>query len=62
VESSEVLKVTLIAIGFLGVRESFLARISKSGPVRISHVTVALMKSKEPSLEGCVLEVALEPA
>ncbi len=62
VESSEVLKVTVTIVGLLGVRESFLAKMYKSGRIRIPELTLALLKRDEPSLEGCVMEVTLEPA
>ena len=61
-ESSEVLKVTVTIVGFLGVRESFLAKMQKNGRIRIPDLTMALLKRDEPSLEGCVMEVTLEPA
>ena len=61
-ESSEVLKVTVIIVGLLGVRECFLAKMQKNGQIRIPDLTMALLKRDEPSLEGCVMEVTLEPA
>ena len=62
VESSEVLKVTVTIVGLLGVRESFLAKMYKSGRIRIPDLTMILLKRDEPSLEGYVMEVTLEPA
>src|SRR5208337_1033110 len=63
-EPSEVLKVTVTIAGLLGVsvRESFLARMYKSGRIRIPDLTLALLKRDEPSLEGRAIEVTLEPA
>ena len=61
-ESSEVLKVTVTIVGFLGVRESFLVKMQKNGRIRIPDLTMALLKRDQPSLEGCVMEVTLEPA
>jgi hypothetical protein len=61
-ELSEVLKVTVTIVGLLGVRESFLAKMYKSGRIRIPDLTMALLKRDQPSLEGCVMEVTLEPA
>ena len=37
-ECSEVLKVLVSVVGVYALEESFLARISKSGPVRIPHL------------------------
>jgi len=62
-KSSEVLKVTVtIHVGLLGVSESFLAKMYKSGRIRIPDLTLTLLKRDEPSLEGHVIEVTLEPA
>jgi len=61
-ESFEVLKVTVTIVGLLGVRESFLAKMQKSGRIRIPDLTMALLKRDQPSLEGYVMEVTLEPA
>ena len=61
-ESSEILKVTVTIVGFLGVRESFLAKMQKNGRTRIPDLTLTLLKQKESSLEGCIIEVTLKPA
>jgi hypothetical protein len=60
-ESTEVLRVTITIVGVLGVRESFLATLHKDGSLVIPKLTMALLKRNEPSLEGCVMEVTLEP-
>ena len=60
-EPSEVFKVTLTVVGFLGVRESFLAKMYESGRIRIPDLTFSLLKRNEPSLKGYILEVTLEP-
>jgi bifunctional DNA-binding transcriptional regulator/antitoxin component of YhaV-PrlF toxin-antitoxin module len=60
-EPTEVLKVTVTVEGALGVRESFLATVHKDGRLVIPKLTMALLKCNEPSLEGCAMEVTLEP-
>jgi hypothetical protein len=60
-ESTEVLKVTITIVGVLGVRESFLATTHKDGRLAIPKLTMALLKRNQPSLEGCAMEVTLEP-
>ena len=60
-EPEEVLKVTITIVGVLGVRESFLAPLNKEGRIIIPKLTMSLLKRNEPSLEGFVLEVSLEP-
>lgn len=57
----EVFKVTITIVGVLGVRESFLAPLNKEGRIIIPKLTMSLLKRNEPSLEGFVLEVSLEP-
>ncbi len=60
-EPAEVFKVTITIVGVLGVRESFLATMHKDGRLIIPKLTMSLLKRNEPSLEGFVLEVTLEP-
>ncbi len=61
-ESSEILRVTVSVVGAMGLRESFLGKMHKDGRIAIPKLQVALLKCKEPSLEGFALEVTLEPA
>jgi hypothetical protein len=56
------LKVTVTIVDVLGVRESFLAKMQKDGRIAVPKLTLELLKRDEPSLEGCVMEVTLEPA
>jgi bifunctional DNA-binding transcriptional regulator/antitoxin component of YhaV-PrlF toxin-antitoxin module len=60
-EPEEVFKVTITIVGVLGVREGFLATLNKEGRIIIPKLTMSLLKRNEPSLEGFVLEVSLEP-
>ena len=61
-EPSEILKVTVGIEGVVGITESFLAKLQKSGRVVIPELAIASLKRKEPNLEGCVMEVTLDPA
>jgi len=56
------LKVTVTIVDVLGVRESFLAKMQKDGRIAVPKLTLELLKRDEPILEGCVMEVTLEPA
>ena len=61
-ESSEVLRATVTIVGVLGVRESFLVKMRKDGRLVIPKLTMALLQRDQPSLEGYIMEVTLEPA
>jgi hypothetical protein len=60
-EQSEVLRVTITIVGALGFRESFLAKLHKDARIVVPKLTMALLKLDKPSLEGCIMEVTLEP-
>jgi hypothetical protein len=61
-EPTEVLQVTVTIVDSIGAQETFFARILKDGRIVIPKLTLALLKGDMPSLEGCTLEVTLEPA
>jgi hypothetical protein len=61
-ESDQVLKVNVKIEGSFG-DEWFLARMTKDGRLTIPKLTLMLLQEgEEESLEGCVLEVTVEPA
>ena len=60
-EPSEILKITVRVEGALGVKENFLGKMHKDGRIVIPKMQLALLRGKEPSLEGYALEVTLEP-
>ena len=47
-EPSEILKVTVGIEGVVGITESFLAKLQKSGRVVIPELAIASLKRKEP--------------
>ncbi len=61
IETCEVLKVTLSVVGSVSMRESFLAKMHKNGCVSVPPLVEALLKRSEPNLDGCPIEVVLEP-
>jgi bifunctional DNA-binding transcriptional regulator/antitoxin component of YhaV-PrlF toxin-antitoxin module len=64
-EPTQVLKVTVDAIGFFNVIESFYATMRNDGRITIPKLTLNLLQSKtydKKSLTGKVLEVRLAPA
>ena len=61
-ETSQVMKVTLSVIGMVGTRESFFGRMHRDGSLVVPPLVVDLLKRDEPNLDGCALEVTLEPA
>jgi hypothetical protein len=61
-EACEVLRVNVRVAGGL-VDERFLARMTRDGRLTIPKLTLKLLREgEEQSLEGCVLEVTVEPA
>ena len=56
------MKVTVTIVDVFGVRESFLAKMLKDERIAVPKLTLKLLRRDEPSLEGCVIEVTLEPA
>ena len=61
-EANQVLKVNVRIAGSF-VDERFLARMTRDGRLTIPKLTLKLLQEgKEESLEGCVLEVTVEPA
>jgi len=63
-DSEQVLKVSVFAIGFPTVgSESFYAQMGKDGRITIPRIQRALLKGmSEKSLEHHIIEVRLEPA
>lgn len=61
-EACEVLRVSVRVEGGF-VDEGFLARMTKDGRLTVPKLTLKLLREgEEKSLEGCVLEVTVEPA
>jgi bifunctional DNA-binding transcriptional regulator/antitoxin component of YhaV-PrlF toxin-antitoxin module len=63
-ESDQVLKVTVSAVGAWGGFETFYARMDKSGRLTIPQLTLQLLRARihgDTSLTGAVMEVRLEP-
>ncbi len=60
-EPSQVLKVTLSVEGSVGARQVFFAKMRKDGCITVPPLPEALLKQNELSLEGCPMEVMLEP-
>jgi hypothetical protein len=61
-EACQVLRVNVrVAGSFVG--ERFLARMTKDGRLTIPRLALRLLREgEEESVEGCVLEVTVEPA
>lgn len=61
-EPGQVLRVEVRGVEFSGC-ERFLGRMRRDGRLTIPLLTLKLLRGdEEGSLEGCVLEVTLEPA
>jgi hypothetical protein len=61
-EADQMLKVYVRIEGSFG-EERFLARMTEDGRLTIPKLTLKLLQEgEEGSLEGCVLEVTVEPA
>ena len=61
-ESEQVLKVTVNALNVWSGWESFYARMGKDGRITLPKLTRELLRGREQSLTGYVMEVILEPA
>jgi hypothetical protein len=62
IEGSQVLKVGINIADDWSNNESFLARIRKDGYIAIPKVVQSRLKRRNPNLEGCSMDVNLEPA
>ena len=60
-EHTQLLKVTVSVVGWVAVREGFLAHMRKDGRITIPILIAALLKQNEASLERRAVEVMLEP-
>jgi hypothetical protein len=61
-EACQVLRVNVRVAGSFG-DEWFLARMTRDGRLTLPRLTLKLLREgEEESLEGCVLEVTVEPA
>jgi DNA-binding transcriptional regulator/RsmH inhibitor MraZ len=61
-DTEQVLKVSVTAINVWSGWQSFYAQMDKSGRVTIPKLTRELLRDKEKSLTGCIMEVMVEPA
>ena len=64
-EPTQVLKVTVDAIGSFSAIESFYATMRNDGRITITELTLKLLQNRtreKQSLTGAVMEVCLEPA
>ncbi len=61
-ETDQILKVTIGAVGVWAMRESFLARMRADGRITIPKLPLFLVKRNKPNLEGYVIDVTLEPS
>jgi bifunctional DNA-binding transcriptional regulator/antitoxin component of YhaV-PrlF toxin-antitoxin module len=60
-ESEQVLKVTVNALNVWSGWETFYARMGKDGRITLPKLTRELLRGREQSLTGYVMEVVLEP-
>ena len=59
-ESEQVLKVTVNALNVWSGWETFYARMGKDGRITLPKLTRELLRGREQSLTGYVMEVVLE--
>jgi bifunctional DNA-binding transcriptional regulator/antitoxin component of YhaV-PrlF toxin-antitoxin module len=60
-EQDQVLKVSVTVLGGFGC-ETFYTNMDKSGRITIPKLTQELLRDKEKSLTGYIMEVMVEPA
>jgi len=61
-DSEQVLEVGVTAVELWTGWHTFYARMGRDGRITVPKLTRKLLQGKEQSLEGCVLNVTLEPA
>ena len=61
-EADQVLKVWVHVVNLWASWQFFYAKMGKDGRLLIPKLTLALLQSEKPSLEGYVMDVRLEPA
>ena len=61
-ETSQILKVTINITGLWSNKESYLTRMHKDGHIGIPRTVQARLKREEQSLEGCDMDITIEPA
>ncbi len=62
IESSQVLKISINLASYWSDKESFLRKIRKDGRIAIPRTVQSRLKRKNLNLEGCDMDVTLEPA
>jgi len=60
-DTEQVLKVTVNAVNVWGSGQTFYAQMNKSGRITVQKLQRELLRGKEQSLTGYVMEVVLEP-
>ncbi len=60
-ETSQVLKVTVNIVGFWNYQEVFLTKMRKDGHLSIPKSVLSRLRGNEPTLEGCDMELIIEP-
>ena len=61
-ETEQVLKVSVTAVNLWSGWQTFYAKMGKDGRITIPKLQRELLRGKEQSLAGYVMEVMLEPA
>ena len=60
-EPTETMKITVNLVESMGLRENFIGNMHKDGRILIPKIQRALLRGGEPSIEGYIFEVTLEP-
>jgi len=61
-EGSQVLKVSINLAGDWSNKQSFITKIRKDGRIGIPKAVQCRLKHKDQNLQGCNVEITLEPA
>jgi bifunctional DNA-binding transcriptional regulator/antitoxin component of YhaV-PrlF toxin-antitoxin module len=61
-ETNQILNVTAQCLNTFRGAESFFARMSKDGRIVIPKLIIALLKDDRPDLQGCLMQVILQPS
>ncbi len=61
-DSTQALKVSVTVVGIWGGWYTFYARMGRDGRITVPKLMRKMLQGEQQKLEGCVLNVMLEPA
>jgi hypothetical protein len=59
-ETDQVLRVKVKLMDSLVSSQSYYAKMTKDGRIRVPRLVLSILQKEKPSVAGCILEVTLE--